>query len=301
MQENTKKFVIGGGISGLIYAFYNPEFIIISPDVGGQMTHGMYSMTWIHDTPETRQLLNDLKIPFKETTTLMGYYYNKKINENCDDISNIKIIKKKMSDWTNFDNNFEIKDKTLSVPETYIKTLETDFSEVIKRISKKVNIINDYIIKIDKDKIYGQNGEYNYSSLVSTMPARIFWNNYQGEKNIPDLKSTPITFIVSKHKFDWYDNKYEMVYIAEDYYFTRVSYRNSGEYVYEFTGIMPEDIWKKIYSPDVIKYYINKFGRIHSIENKPPQDNIIFLGRFAEWKHSSKIQNVIYKSLYKKI
>jgi hypothetical protein len=291
------KIILGAGISGLIFAYYNPEFTIVSPDIGGQMTHGMHAMTWIHDTWETRKLLDDLKIPYIKTKSLMGYYYDGKINSDCNENANIQIIKKKMSDWTNANNDFQIKDKTLSVPETYINTLKTDFNLLLKRLAEKVNVINDYIIKIDQTKVYGQNGEYIYDFLVSTMPARIFWNIYSTDnKQIPELKSTPITFIVSDFKFDWYDDKYEMVYIAEEFYFTRVSSRDN-EYVYEFTGIMPEEVFKKLYSQNVSKYYINKFGRIHSCENIPPQENIFFLGRFSCWKHQSKIQDVINKSL----
>lgn len=298
-QEN--KYIIGGGISGLIFAFYNPEYTIISPDIGGQMTHGMHAMTWIHDTEETRKLLTDLDMSYSFTKTLMGYYYDGQVHDDCNDFANSKIIKKKMSDWTNVTDDFQIKDKTLSVPETFINTLSTDFDELLKRLSKKVKVVNDYVTGIDSKKIYGQNGEYYYKSLVSTMPARLFWKAWTMDGNAfleksPDLKSTPITFIVSELKYPWYDDKYEMIYIAEDYYFTRVSSRKN-EYVYEFTGIMPEDVFKKLYSENVSKYYINKFGRIHTSENKPPQDNIIFLGRFAEWHHSSKIQHVIKKSL----
>jgi hypothetical protein len=294
----SKKYVVGAGISGLIFAYYNPEFTIISPDIGGQMTHGMHSMTWVHDTEMTRKLLNDLEIPFTTTKTRIGYYYDGKVNFDCNDNSNVKIIKKKMSDWTNLNDKFEIKDKTLSVPETFINTLNTDFTLLLKKLATNKRVINDYIVGISTDKIYGQNGEYEYDTLVSTMPSKLFWNAYSKNVNfiVPELKSTPITFIVSKEKFEWYDDLFEMIYIAEDYYFTRVSYRDN-EYVYEFTGVMPEDVFEKLYNFKIKRYYINKFGRIHSADNEPPQDNIYFLGRFSEWKHQSKIQDVVSKSI----
>lgn len=37
MVNTNTKFIIGGGISGLIYGFYNKDYQIISPDVGGKL------------------------------------------------------------------------------------------------------------------------------------------------------------------------------------------------------------------------------------------------------------------------
>jgi hypothetical protein len=301
MQQDTRKFIIGGGLSGLIWSFYNPEYTIISPDIGGQLTHGVYNLTWVHDTPETKKLLNDLNLNIKEKITRIGYYYGKKVNDVCDIKNNEKIIKKKMSDWNNQNDKFEVKDNILSVPENFINTLDTDFSIVIKKLSEKANVINDFIVKITDDEIIGQNGSYKYEKLVSTIPSKMFWAMFNNESfpkiSSPDLKAMPVTFVVTNEKPKWYDDKYEMIYIAEDFYFTRVSKRGDNEYTFEFTGIMPEDIFERYYGIKIKKYFINKFGRIHSITNKPPKENIIFLGRFAEWIHSSKIQHVIKKAI----
>ena len=33
----SQKFIIGGGIAGLIYGFYNRDYQVISPDIGGKL------------------------------------------------------------------------------------------------------------------------------------------------------------------------------------------------------------------------------------------------------------------------
>ncbi|MEK6881099.1 MAG: FAD/NAD(P)-binding protein, partial [Nanoarchaeota archaeon] len=68
------KIVLGGGIAGLIFAFYNKNFTVISPDVGGQMGNGFsLGPRYLHDIPESRKFLNDLNIEIKEITVNVGY------------------------------------------------------------------------------------------------------------------------------------------------------------------------------------------------------------------------------------
>ena len=63
MTNNNTKFVIGGGISGLIFAYYNRDYQIISPDIGGKLRNDYLTSTiLLHDTPETKRLISDLKL-----------------------------------------------------------------------------------------------------------------------------------------------------------------------------------------------------------------------------------------------
>ena len=57
----SNQFIIGGGISGLIFAHYNPEFKIISPVIDGQFNT---TAPWLHLTEETLSLVTDLGLPF---------------------------------------------------------------------------------------------------------------------------------------------------------------------------------------------------------------------------------------------
>ena len=65
MQQHNK-FILGSGISALIFKYFNPSYKIISPDEkpGGQLTkhNNLLTTFYIHNTLETRELLNNLKI-----------------------------------------------------------------------------------------------------------------------------------------------------------------------------------------------------------------------------------------------
>jgi hypothetical protein len=148
-------------------------------------------------------------------------------------------------------------------------------------------------MSIYPDKIRGQNNDYNYDELISTIPANLFWLIFDGITIKPLLNSIPVTFVVTKNPPVWYNSRFEMIYISDLQFYTRVSKRDN-DFVYEFTGVMPKEVFEKLYPDSKIdKYFINRTGRIITSENKPPQDNIHFLGRFAQWSHPSKIQDVI--------
>ena len=56
------KFILGAGISGLIYAFYNRDYRIISTDLGGKLNKEFLTCTvLLHKTTETQKLLEDAR------------------------------------------------------------------------------------------------------------------------------------------------------------------------------------------------------------------------------------------------
>jgi hypothetical protein len=295
---------LGAGISGLIFAYYNPECIIISPEIGGQLRHGVPNSTVVHDSPETQQLYIDLKLEFIPGKLTLGYYYDGEVHDSCPLEINTKIIQKKMSNWYEPVQNFEVRDRILSVPENYIKVIKSDIGKLIDKLSSSVKIINDKIETITPTRLIGQNGEYEYDELISTIPANIFWLIYKDDRMatcVPHLESKPVTFITASVKPEWYNDKYDIIYFAEDFRHTRVSLRGYKKYTFEFTGIMPRDIFEELYKMPIENYFVNKFGRIHSTTNEPPIDKIKFLGRFAECHHEYKIQDVIKFAINNKI
>jgi hypothetical protein len=293
----SRNYILGGGISGLIFSFYNPDFTVISPDVGGQITQGLHQMTWIHKTDETKKLLSDLEVKCSEDIIKIGYYCQGEVRSTCNYGLAGKIIKKKMSEWNFTSREFKVKDTTLSVPGNTIEIYRCNLNEVISKLSKCARVVNDYINFIGNRVISGIDGIFEYDELVSTIPAPVFWNSYQTPIHLHEFKSSPVTFIISYLCPAWYNDDYEMVYVANELYHTRVAKRSHSEYIYEYTGIMPGDVFTSLYGGKVEKHYVNAYGRVHSRENNPPNNRIIFLGRFAQWKHGSKIQDVIKKAI----
>ena len=150
----SKKYIIGNGISGLIWKYYNPEFQIIAPTPAG----GIYAsshLVWLHDSPETRDLVTKLGLPYTLKQSRIGYYHGGWIADNVNDEINLTLIQKKMSKWDGpLDTSFKPRDRKLSLSTggvlgaSYMNTIDVDLEEFIKRLNKNTDVIDGLVIRI---------------------------------------------------------------------------------------------------------------------------------------------------------
>lgn len=294
--SSNHKYVLGGGISGLLFAFYNPDYVIISPDVGGKLSNNSISATiLIHDSPETRRLLADLGLPLKLKTHIIKYYIDGSLRDVITTKERKKIISKKMK--TNQVKGFLGKDKTLSYNDNYIPILDIDYQLLISKLQKRVKIINDKAIRITPEEIICEKSRYPYNQLISTVPAPVFWKLYKEERN---LTSMPVTFVVSKtNPLPTVNTNWDLVYFGDQKLpYSRVNLMKDGLYLYEFTGkIEKDEIKRKLPDLNISKYFCDTNGIVKSDLNNIPPPKVRFLGRFATWDHRIKIQEVIRQSL----
>lgn len=300
-MKNTK-WILGGGISGLIFAFYNKEYTIISPDLGGRLNKEFFkNIIYLHETKESEQFLKDVGITYNKKTQLIKYSINNQVTTDITKENKIQFIKKKLED-----NDFNPIDLNLSTDDYYINILEFNFADLIEKIKSQINFIQDSIIRITEKELITENTRYEYSNLVSTLPAHIFWKIYYKPQNI-DLRSKPITFVLCDKEPDHFRGiKYDMGYFVDDKQkYTRISKkpgeRDKNNILYEFTGKYDNIDELKKYLPsdcNVIEHYIDYSGIIYSNRNNISPTNVLFVGRFAKWDHSGKQQDVIKESLF---
>lgn len=313
MQRDTKQsYIIGGGISGLVWAFYT-NYPIITPQIGGNYTRTY--MTWLHDSPETRQLLKDLGYEnpaFYAKKSYIGYYKDGIVYDYMTEEINQQTIIRKMTEWDKKPDqllNIRSKDMSLSViggGNNYMNTLNVDLNDLIVRLTDKVEIINGKVVSIKDDTINVLIGndetEVDYNKVISTIAAPFFWKAYDPD-NTKEFKCLPITNVIVTKKPDFFDDKYEMVYYDMTVPFSRVSHLG-GLYAIEFTGTMTEEQFKELYPTLPVKdFFVVKQGRIfHNEENVSPTENIIFSGRFAQWEYGVTTEHIVKQALdYKKL
>lgn len=303
----SKNLIIGAGPSGLIWKFYNPEFQIISPEVKNYTAH----LVWLHDCVESRKLITDLgwsNVDKMIKISKIGYYHNGWISNSLTDEMNLQMIQKKMTDWNKpIDKNFIPKTRDLSLSNgglmgvNYMKTIDVDLEEVVRRLSEKADIQNGFVTHIDKDsvsvkqKLDDENVDIvYYDKLVSTIPAPFFWKSWGENK---EFKCLPITNIITSVKPPLFDDQYEMIYYGEDQPYSRISFLN-GKYAIEFTGIIPKEEFERLYPGlPILSYFVVPQGRIFEVDNGPPTDKIIFSGRFAQWKYKITTEFIINQAL----
>lgn len=294
-----KDFIIGGGISAMVFQYYNPSFTIITPETGGLF--GSYIAT-IHDTPETRKLAKDLGILNPDSLhrkEYIGYYNNGWIQETLTPELQLLLIQKKMSNWNeSIDRIFRPESFTMSTAKSvnYMNALDIDPSK-ITRLLKAIlpPVIVGTVGKITDEYIEAEGTRHEYDRLISTIPAPIFWKLYGEPREFP---YKPITNFVTATKPGVFHDKFHMVYYDDSVPFSRITHLQ-GKYAVELTGNMTKQNFQEVYPElgEVDMLHI-PFGRIQSVpENKPPNDRILFLGRFSEWKFGNTLEHSLMKSL----
>ncbi|HSX28378.1 MAG TPA: hypothetical protein VLF60_02915 [Candidatus Saccharimonadales bacterium] len=300
----AKKFIIGAGISGLIYAFYNRDFQVLSPDIGGKLKHSYLSSTiLLHDTAETRRFISDLGIELKAVPHLMKYHYKGKLHENIPASLKEMMVAKKLTSWRDLNTlNFDVEvhnvpDNTLSTNDIYIPVFKVSTAQLIKLLAKHTTFMKDRVIRITADEIVTEKKRLEYDELISTIPAPVFWKLYGEPKKLQYL---PETFIVSKtapvqeNKVPW-----DLIYFLDkETPFTRVNKHKGGQYLYEITGAMSEkEVRKHLPDLDIQYCYTDPYGLLMTDLNNIPPPKVRFVGRFATWRHSYKVQDAIRDSL----
>jgi len=288
-------YILGGGISGLIYAYYNRDFTVISPDIGGKLNHKFFeNIFYLHATDETEEFLKDVDIKSVKKTQLIKYSKGNEILHDISKQDKIDFIRKKLNDYS-----YDPKDLNLSTSDYYISVFEIDYRELMEKLRDKLSYIEDSVIKITDSEIITETTRYRYNKIVSTISSKIFWKIYESSKSV-ELKSESITFVLADRLPDYLSKmKFDLCYfIDRDTKITRISKRRrdqSDSYLYEFSGDVPIDECVK-YLPEktnVLEHYVDRAGLIFTDKNNIPPQNVLFVGRFATWNHSDKQQDII--------
>lgn len=301
------KYILGGGISGLVFQFYNPEYTIITPDIGGMYANSY--VVWLHDTAETRKLLTDLgyqNVDKLHKRSYMGYSDRGWISEQLSPELNLKMIQKKMSNWNEpVDTSFIPESYDMSTRSAksvnYMDVLDVDPSEIIRKLDERHGkIINGLVTGISPRTItykekWGDEKDFylDYNELITTIAAPFFWKAWATPRN---FKAEPITNIITKVRPKEFNDKFEMVYYA-DKTFTRISHLQ-GMYAIEFTGEITKEQFEELFPEYPVEKVVPiKQGRIYKEENDPPQDNITFAGRFGKWQFGITTEHVVKQAI----
>jgi len=299
------KFILGAGISGLVYAYYNRNYRIISTDLGGKLSREILACTvLLHKTPETQKLLEDLSVPAEPMAHIVRYFYQGHLHEGEVPIAvEQMLVMKKLTPWHTLPTiNISPLDSALSTIASYIPKYKIRTSEVIKQLAAQVDWIKDRVLRITPTSIVTEKGAiYEYTDLVSTIPAPEFWMLYEQPERSREFKYLPITYIYSEtNPVPEANSAWDLIYFVDyDVKYTRVNRDpRTGLYLYEFTGeISREEVKHSCPTINIKDYFVQPYGVIVSDFNNIPPPNVRFIGRFAKWDHRDRIEDVIKESL----
>lgn len=287
--------VLGGGISGLIWTFYNKDYIIITDKVGGQMaTDFVLGPRYLHYTENSKRFLEDLKLPAKEIIVKVGYLDDSGwLEKSTDDFRQKYFMKSRnRNNLEGFD--FTIMNKNVSE----FKALKIDFSFLIQMLADKLSdrIINHRIFGIDlisKKLIMDNNSVHflNYQKIVSTIPLNIFCELSGIKLN---LESHDMTYLLMDK--DFFDIKdFDFVYdCRKSTQYHRLTKDKNG-IVLDFFGNYHGG-YEKYKKRKVIKNsQIISIVKVDKILLE--KINVLFFGRYGTWDRSWKTEKVIDETL----
>lgn len=271
-----KTIVLGDGLNGLIFGFYNPDFDVRS--LGEHTRPPMDDMVVLHDTPETRKLLEDLKLPVVPKTKAIRYYFNGKEYPLIPEPVLTEYVLKKVGGRRDMID----KDRTLSQAGPLFSYLDVKISDVESRLREEVPII---------PMVIGDLPKIPPALIISTLPAHVFWGKYPGHRPPGlELLSNPSTYVVREKAPPEMKEDFAWAYFADEHSYHRVGHCHEN-YVYEYAG-----------KPDTFKYEVDgsevqmmgiSNAVIRSDPHNHPPPGYLFCGRHATWKHWWKLQHTV--------
>jgi len=293
----NNNYIIGGGLSGLIFAFYNSDYKIVSSSIGGQVNSIFDLGPRILEVDKySTQLLKDLNILnytiIKECK--IGYYYNNEFIDRIDD---------------NFKNIYNLKTRGFKQPESSILSSNSniikyynisllDLSIILKNKLSNKQIIEKNVTFIDtiNKQFFIENKSYSYSNLVIAISRKIY--NILSN-TISDFKFETYNKIFALvDNFNNYNDNYNYIYYINCLYH-RVLKWGDDRHVLEFTNVTEEQVKKycKIYNYNIVSINLLKDCQIRKSHKFTEISNINFIGRYANWRHNLKINDVIKRSI----
>jgi hypothetical protein len=295
------KYIIGGGITGLIFAFYNQDYTVITEDVGGQMSSGFtLGPRYLHKTTNAKSFLYDLGLKYKERVATVGYIDDSGWVDEPDVEFRKKYFMKSRgrNDLDGFDPS------VMNSNKSSFEILDVDFSRLIDKLYSDVSdrIINSRVTSInvdDNEILVEKNGVdfIKYDHLVSTIPLNIFAKILQNNHKLKDesYEAFSMTYCLVNSDFD--TGNFDFVYDArKSTKWHRMTKDNKGTVLDFFGEVEVKDLIR--FTGDKYKDHKTLWNcQIVSKGKEPNIKGVKFIGRYGTWNRSWKTEKVIDEAL----
>lgn len=310
-----KKYILGAGLSGLVFRLYNPDYELVSEDIGGLYRESPFSgVIVLHDSGETRSLLRDLKLPLVKGDIRLAFIRDGQVlpmTEMTEDERYFACLKKVVSHVTVGAESFDrprLVSTDFCTGTEYMEILQVNNLELLERIKERLDFRQGKVLGIDTGSFTLGHREniIPFEEVVSTLPAPTFWKLYKGKGvEVPEIKSLPVTVVETVYSppdldFSPVGRTDNLTIFAPELCLPYVRIcRLNGKTYYEFTGkVSPEEIRQVLQTPNY-EVMVSETGRILDNFNNFPPPSVRFLGRFATWSHKDCIEDVVATALRK--
>lgn len=290
------KYIIGGGIAGLIAAYYKQDYQIIADDIGGQMAKKGLGPRILEVNDNSANLLADLGYDIVNIKTAkIGYRYENNFHDTITpEYRRAYYLKSR-----NLPNTPDVivPDSAMSDGKNRIKYFDIEWKDLIGRLYEAVKdrVITSKVKKIDlKNKTLkiGDKKSLKFKKLISTIPAPVFCKLANITPEQPLKSEKKIFVIVLANALDIKD--YDYVYYPEEHIeYHRITNLGKNRAAIEYTGnhfkpIALMEKWKHI------AFTAKELGHAQITGGKLPDiPGVEFAGRYAEWNHDIKTDDLV--------
>jgi len=278
-------FILGAGINGLLCGYLLKDFKIIGYSKQAQeATNFPLGPRFLHFSVELKALLKELKLPTDIKVIKVGYYYKGALHDDCPEDLRQQYFNKTRGKFKPFGSSMSANKNKINVfSNTSPKKLYNKLYKIVKS-----KIIEERVTDINRNEklLFTSNyNEFKYNKLISTIPAPAFYYVCKQPLIASTFKANPKHFYL----IDKFINlgSYEYVYFPEaDNKIDRVSVHND-KLVAESSKKLNDETNFKIY----LRLKINNLQIANNIN--VVSNDIKFIGRYACWNHSKKINEVL--------
>lgn len=291
-SRKSKRIILGGGIAGLLQAYFDPEADIITDQIGGQFSSRFQlGPKYLHVDEATTRFFEEINFKPDTKKIKIGFYYDGTLHSE-----NTEENRKKYFEKTRGSSSEPYK-SVMSANKTEFDSFIVGMEDLVELLQSKITntIILERVegIDLENKEVILKSGNQKYDKLVSTIPMNVFLFLCKKPDFAKLFQSYPTTFVLSDIKYCPFDDFQNFDYVYDsspEHKYHRLTKIQDGV-VFEYKGDNVEPVEGE---KDRV---VLKVGQL--IQNNINIDlaDIDFFGRFATWNHGIKT-NELLKQLY---
>jgi hypothetical protein len=305
----SKNYILGGGIAGLLAAYYLPDFYLVSDKLGGQSGEDVsLGPRLIKFDDYTKTLMRDLGVyPFVKKI-FIGYLMDQRAYKDMPEGFREKYVKQTREVDVVEDSHLSSGQNTIDVFDVEYKLIVDKLIEFIKLKDKFVEAKVERV-DIEKKDLVAKRGDtelwLKYDKLINTLPLPLFYKLSNQQDKIVDFDALDTSFIqvLSTNPMDLklaehFDYIYVVGQLFHRYtYLEKKSYKVT--YILEYKGTVTEDNINLLNEhimnggAQIIDYKVIPKCQIKQSKNILEDSGVQMLGRYAQWNHGIKINELL--------
>jgi len=305
-------FILGGGVAGLISAYYLPDYYLITDKIGGWQNRNTFQLgpRLLEVTPETTVFMKSLNLPINEKKVYIGY----RVGDFTSSSNKTPDFAKKYALKTREHENV---DAVMSGNRDTLTIFDIDYDLILNTIQEKVQnrttIVKITKIDLKENTFYVNNFnkpffDGNWDHLVNTLPLNLFCKLADQDLQ-RDFTAFHTTFLKIKptNYTKFFYKIYDYIYSLDTFWHRMSIFKDYTILEVKGTVDTKLDCWHdgdseifEILDKITIPYAQIKYS-YKNLQNIFP--NVTNVGRYAQWNHSIKMEQIIqyYERLKKNI